>query len=106
MQLQQLPKTPTKKQDKPAKKVQTTSIKTVDNQTKIAVKLVKGERKIHPCTLCKFTAQHPKDLIRHMRCHTGIGHKNVTFLLHKLIHQFFANFSSRTRYELYKHTKV
>ena len=52
MQLHQQPKTPTKKQEKIAKKVQTTSIKSVDNQTKIAVKLVNGERKIHPCTLC------------------------------------------------------
>ena len=66
----QQPKTP-KKTEKQVAKVQTTSIKTADNQTKIAVKLVKGERKIHPCSLCKFTAQHPKDLTRHIRSHTG-----------------------------------
>ena len=69
--MQQSPNKTPKKSDKSTKKVQTASMKTIDNQTKFSVKLVKGERKIHPCSLCKFTAQHPKDLTRHMRSHTG-----------------------------------
>jgi hypothetical protein len=54
--------------------IQTTSIKTSDNQTKTSIKLVKSDhRKLHPCSVigCIFTAQHTKDLTRHMRIHTG-----------------------------------
>ena len=43
-------KSPIKKcQEK--KKVQTTSMKTSENQTKMAIKLVKGDRKMHPCKI-------------------------------------------------------
>ena len=55
------------------KKVQTTSVKTSDNQTKMSVKVVKSTRKMHLCSVigCKFSSQHSKDLTRHMRRHTG-----------------------------------
>lgn len=66
------PKSPVKKAEK-SKKVQTASVKTKDNQTKTSIKLVKGDRKLNPCSVigCKFTALHAKDLTRHMRLHTG-----------------------------------
>ena len=70
---------PPAKKSSPKKKVpttiQTTTIHVKDEETtKIGINVVESEKKIKNCTVlnCNFTAYHTKDLIRHMRIHTGI----------------------------------
>ena len=74
------------KKSSPKKKattIQTTTINVKDEEsTKIGINVVESEKKIKNCTVlnCNFTAYHTKDLIRHMRIHTG---KINTLLLSK-----------------------